>query len=209
MGISMEPLIVFFDLESTGLDTEYDEILQIGAVSQSGSSFSVFILPQVPISDGAARVNNFSMEGRKLMRDGKELDSVNMEQGIQAFFNWCTNLARDFEAQSVALVAHNGKNFDFKLLTSCMKRFDVKPQTTLTIKMLDSILCLKPLAKQFGNVRLQTLKSCLLQGGSQTHDAVDDCNDLKDALLLLAGTDGISCWTFLNIEGAHFDGIFW
>ena len=39
--------LVFFDLESTGLDTEYDEIIQIGAVSESGSSFSVFILPQV------------------------------------------------------------------------------------------------------------------------------------------------------------------
>ena len=28
-------------------------------------------------------MNNFSMEGRMLIRDGKELDSVNMEQGIE------------------------------------------------------------------------------------------------------------------------------
>ena len=58
------PLLVFFDLETTGLNLEEDEIVQIAALANTPQSeqFSVFILPNVEMTEGASNVNGITIQ---------------------------------------------------------------------------------------------------------------------------------------------------
>merc|ERR1719239_1181546 len=88
----MSPLLVFFDLESTGLDVDEDEIVQIAAVANTEESeeFSVFVVPSVAISQGASNVHGITTcetrQGRQLARRGRILPSTDMETGLKFDF---------------------------------------------------------------------------------------------------------------------------
>ena len=79
------PLLVFFDLESTGLNVDEDEIVQIAAVAntQESEEFSVFVLPSVAIDEGASKVHGITRQGRQLVRGGRILPSTDMETGLK------------------------------------------------------------------------------------------------------------------------------
>ena len=65
-GHNEPTLLVFFDLESGGLDVDEDEIVQIAAVANTRESeeLSVFVLPSVAIDEGASNVHGITRQGR-------------------------------------------------------------------------------------------------------------------------------------------------
>eukprot|EP00090_Calanus_glacialis_P004557 TRINITY_DN13415_c0_g1_i4.p1 TRINITY_DN13415_c0_g1~~TRINITY_DN13415_c0_g1_i4.p1 ORF type:complete len:203 (-),score=32.20 TRINITY_DN13415_c0_g1_i4:145-753(-) len=201
----MEPHLVYFDVEATGLDVDCDEILQIGAVSPSGETFCSFIMPQVEINPGAAAVNKFSVNNGKLCRDGQSFTTVSMQRGIQDFFDWCQQLSQQHGGSTIMLVAHNGRNYDYELLMSCMRRYGVQVPSSFRLRMADTLPSFEPFRREFGNIRLQTLKNSLLNGGSQSHDAVDDSSDLKNVICALAQRQNKTPWNFINVDGAVED----
>ena len=84
----MAPLLVFFDLETTGLDVEEDEIVQIAALANTAESeeFSVFVLPNVEISEGASNVNGMTVQHGQLVRNGRVLRSTDMRSALKVVF---------------------------------------------------------------------------------------------------------------------------
>ena len=76
----MAPLLVFFDLETTGLNTDEDEIVQIAALANTDESeeFSAFVLPNVEISKGASNVNGMTIQHGELVRKGRVLPSTDV-----------------------------------------------------------------------------------------------------------------------------------
>ena len=81
----MIPLLVFFDLETTGLNTEEDEIVQIAALANTAESeeFSVFVLPNVEISEGASNVNGMTVQYGQLVRNGRVLRSTDIRSALK------------------------------------------------------------------------------------------------------------------------------
>ena len=92
----MPPLLVFFDLETTGLDVDKDEILQIAAVANTDEreefavaytdepeEFSVFVLPSVEITRGASNVHGITRNGNTLVRSGRVLPAMSMNTGLK------------------------------------------------------------------------------------------------------------------------------
>ena len=80
----MAPLLVFFDLETTGLNTKEDEIVQIAALAWPGSEeFSVFVLPNVEISEGASNVNGMTIQYGQLVRNGRVLRSTDIRSALK------------------------------------------------------------------------------------------------------------------------------
>ena len=81
----MSPLLVFFDLETTGLDVSQDEPVQIAAVANTEESeeFSVFVVPSVAITEGASNVNGITRDGNRLVRGGRVLPSTDMKSGLK------------------------------------------------------------------------------------------------------------------------------
>ena len=84
----MDPLLVFFDLETTGLNLEEDEIVQIAALANTDESeeFSVFVLPSVEISEGASNVNGMTIQYGQLVRNGRVLRSTDIRSALKVVF---------------------------------------------------------------------------------------------------------------------------
>ena len=85
----MIPLLVFFDLETTGLDVEEDEIVQIAALANTDQSeeFSVFVLPNVEMTEGASNVNGITIQNVDLVRNGRVLPSTDMKSGLKVVYH--------------------------------------------------------------------------------------------------------------------------
>ena len=81
----MAPLLVFFDLETTGLDVEEDEIVQIAALANTAESeeFCEFVLPNVEISKGASNVNGMTVQHGQLVRNGRVLRSTDIRSALK------------------------------------------------------------------------------------------------------------------------------
>ena len=81
----MDATVVMFDLETTGLDTDEAEILQLAALAatEEQEEFSMFTLPNVPIEAGASAVHGITRSGDQLVREGRVLPSTSLERGIQ------------------------------------------------------------------------------------------------------------------------------
>ena len=86
----MYPLLVFFDLETTGLNLEEDEIVQIAALANTAQSeeFSVFVLPNVEMSEGASNVNGITIQNGELVRNGRVLPSTDMKSGLKVVYHF-------------------------------------------------------------------------------------------------------------------------
>ena len=83
------PLLVFFDLETTGLNLEEDEIVQIAALANTPQSeqFSVFVLPNVEMTEGASNVNGITIQNGHLVRNGRVLPSTDMKSGLKVVYH--------------------------------------------------------------------------------------------------------------------------
>jgi len=200
-----EDQLVMFDLESTGLGTNAAQIIQIAAVplGKCGQpSFNRFIVPTVSIHWGATMVHGMKVKNGCLVRRGEDLEAdVDAATVLADFFRWCSSLQ---EEKSVVLVAHNGARFDFPLLFSAATRLGVRlPSNLQNLRLADSLPACKPFKLEFGNCKLATLKRCLVKdGGSQTHDALDDCADLGEVLVALADKSRQSIKDLLRASGS-------
>ena len=81
----MDAVVVVFDLETTGLNVDEAEILQLAAiaVTEEQEMFSVFTKPNIPIEAGASNVNGITMAGNQLVREGQVIPSTGLAIGIQ------------------------------------------------------------------------------------------------------------------------------
>ena len=109
------PDYVLFDLETTGISCNCDEVIEISAVKvRSGTivdSFSSLVNPGRPIPWGASQVNNIT--------DEMVSDAPTMEEILPVFLN--------FFGDDV-LVGHNIERFDLKFLVrDCRTRFGLVP----------------------------------------------------------------------------------
>ena len=94
--------VVVYDLETTGLDLEKDEIIQISAKKLTGEEFNRFVIPKGQISEKALHTHGYDLE-YILSHGGKDAKSVLTD--FAKFANGCV------------LVGHNSGNFDDFILT--------------------------------------------------------------------------------------------
>ena len=94
---------VLFDLETTGLSTLSDEVVEISALKVKNGfieeEFSSLVKPSIPISRAASAVNHIS---NKMVEDSPTFDSV-----LYDFIKFAGNNI---------LVGHNIQNFDLKFI---------------------------------------------------------------------------------------------
>jgi len=127
---------VIYDLETTGLDPEQDEFIQIAAMRFSagclcpGESFASFARPRRRIS---AFIESYTGVGNDHVKDAGRPEEVLLE-----FAAWSGNST---------LIAHNGLRFDSKFLSSTCRRHGLPMQD---VHSIDSIHMSKML---FGKTR--------------------------------------------------------
>lgn len=108
-----EPIVVFFDLETSGFNAKA-EILQIGAIHEN-SKFSVYVAPTKKIMAQASDVHHLMVRDKKLCKivyepdvnGGRkqsviEVDAFSAKVAIIKFYNFLYHFEK-----KIILVAHN------------------------------------------------------------------------------------------------------
>lgn len=167
---------VVYDLETTGLDSEQDEFIQIAAMRfYAGSlcpaeTFASFAKPRRPIS---AFIESYTGVGNRHVANAPRPEEVLCE-----FSAWAGN---------ATLIAHNGLRFDSKFLAATCRRHG------LPMREVDSIDSIHISKMLFGKVRgtghsLDHLVSRLAIDamGIRRHDARGDVEILGHAVARMA-----------------------
>lgn len=148
---------VVFDLETTGLDSFSDRIIEIGALKYRNNElvdeFSVLINPEVMISPKITEITGITNE---MVGSAKTIKEIMPE-----FIRFIENLP---------LIAHNSQ-FDLSFIEENVKRLglDVPRNTNI-----DTVELARKYIPRVYNYKLTTLKNYFkLDFGS--HRSVDDC----------------------------------
>lgn len=100
-------------------------ITQIGAVEmESGEAFSTYVLPKISIEPGAEQATGNVYDGTSVFANGLKVAAVPIREALLNFLKWLSTL-RNCE---VVLVAHNGRVFDFRVLSNAVVRTGLKKQ---------------------------------------------------------------------------------
>ncbi|XP_053497506.1 uncharacterized protein plex9.1 [Ictalurus furcatus] len=168
-----EETLVFFDLETTGLNTSECDIVQLSAISGE-RIFNVYILPRCPIDYGASRVTGLTIRSRKLLLDGQQVQTVPLREALNLFISFLKTFSRP------VLVGHNCKRFDCPILLRIMTEFNLlKEFQDVVSAYLDTLL----LSKQMFMLQKYSqpfLVQHFLQKSYRAHDATEDVRALQE-----------------------------
>lgn len=106
---------VIYDLETTGLDLEKDEMIQISALNLgTGETFNKFVIPTCQISQKALSTHGYSLEYIK------SHDGVSAQRALEEFAKF---------TKGCVLIGHNSSNFDDFILNRQAKSLGINLDT--------------------------------------------------------------------------------
>jgi len=191
----MRNTLIFFDLETTGLGKNVD-IIQIGAVRENGSTFSRTIFPPGEIQRGASEINGFTKSRGILYQNGREVENVvTPREGLIDFFNWVHD-----PRKNVILIAHNCFRFDAPNLINNARRHrvqDLDGLCQIISEFGDSLTSFRDRYPRDRSHSMQTLMD-KFQMGEQSHDGLQDAQDLFELVKLAEDQLGIPRKSFVN-----------
>jgi len=152
--------LVALDLETTGLDTASDRIVEMAAVhwedGRETGHFQALVHPGCPIPPTAIAIHGIT--------DAMVADCPPAAELLPAFLEFC---------RATAVIAHNAK-FDIGFLRAECERTGL---TLFTSPVIDSCAMARRRMPGLPNYRLETLKRLLGRGPRQDHRALQDARD--------------------------------
>jgi len=209
------PVLVYLDLETTGVDVSRDRIVELAATHASadarlaGSSFStvVQVAPQILQERGAAAAAVHGIADEEIAR------GPSFPETWRRFLQWVQGLLDDAvrnidtdteddeprepqveESPVLLLAAHNGLRFDFPLLLCELLRHGLPCWQLEQWRFVDTLPVLQATTGH-GCVKLQCLSLRILAETGRAHRALDDCVSLRQvmrAASLVLGTSAPS-----------------
>lgn len=149
--------VVFYDVETTGLDRSA-QIVSIGAVTQNGETFHIYIVPTCNINRRASEVHGIYKQNGHLFKDGILIrNALDPHSGLSCFMGWlesqsCKILVKipiniyflkSSSLKKIFQVAHNNFGFDGKVLKSNMDQFGVRRPVDCCTHLVDSLLIMR------------------------------------------------------------------
>ena len=220
-----DAIIVFIDLETTGLSVLTDHIVEIGAIDAKGTIFTTVVNPLVS-SNGPA-VHGIS--------DSELLEGPTFPDAFSRMMHFLESLAdnafsTDEEDSSIELpeeptlphmraknpdivvVAHNGMKFDFPFLLSECYRHRISLDFFAKLKYVDTLSIVRAIDGQLygGCMKLQCMLFHLGERGAgvtslRAHRALDDAIVLKDVVSNMAHRVGVSVQALLSVFPHELD----
>lgn len=163
--------LVIFDTETTGLNTELDDIIQIAAIEiikgKIGKSFEVFIKTEKSLEN--------SIKIHKISNEFLSKNGLQPKEALKKF--------NDF-IDGAVLVAHN-LDFDLNILISNFNRNKVDSNIKSSVLKYDSIELTRRLFPRLSNYNLEYLIEEFNLEGENTHNALDDVKATADLVIHL------------------------
>ena len=210
---SSSDVVVLFDLETTGLLEDDPDICQIAAWAMGEPElemWSKYLIPQKNINDGASSVNKLKLEkdeqGQNILtKCGKPVCAEQYEMGLNLFYQYLTELRKKYcqadPTSCIILTAHNGKEFDSKILLNAFSKINVTRDELMKLNIVfaDSLLIIKDIQKenpslfllkeetdesekQMVSASLPSLYKWFFNEKYSAYDAVEDVKAMKRVL---------------------------
>ena len=113
--------VVYFSIDTTGLDVSGAEICAIGATTPDGWHFYQCIKPNVQIEQKASAIHGMRVFQGSLWKNNEVIhDAMEPRKGIRTFTNWLDLVNCKY------LVAHFNHAFHGPVMLNNMKRYQVK-----------------------------------------------------------------------------------
>lgn len=163
--------VVVFDTETSGLDVENDDIIQIAAIEliggkPTGKEFEIYMQTNKDLSD-SSKIHNIT-------NDYLEINGINSKDGLSNF--------KEFVDEAI-LIGHNIKKFDLKILNSNLSRHSINlPKIVATYDTLEFAKRVYPTLNDY---TLSGLINKLQLTGKNSHNALDDVRANANLLLHL------------------------
>ncbi|XP_056596677.1 uncharacterized protein plex9.1 isoform X2 [Triplophysa dalaica] len=164
---------VFFDLETTGLDTSSCDIVQLSAVSGE-NSFNAYMVPRCPMTDGAARVTGLTVHEGTLHLHRRPVPTTPYRQALTGFISFLRTVNRPF------LVAHNSRKFDSPILVRVLKEFGLSEEFREVVSGCVDTLSMSREMFRLEKYSQPFLVHHFLGQPYGAHDATEDARVLQD-----------------------------
>ena len=165
---------IAFDVETTGLSPQEDEIIEIGAVAfrngQPAEEFSTLINPGKPIPAAASSVNGIT--------DAMVTDAPSLSDAIPRF----KEFLKTFGREDILFVSHNAhfdRNFLAAALRKCHTRLGVRAN------FIDTLYYSREKALDVPNHKLATLSAYYGINNPMPHRSIGDAITCGQLLLAL------------------------
>ncbi|XP_034542610.1 DNA polymerase III PolC-type-like isoform X2 [Notolabrus celidotus] len=166
--------IVFFDMETTGLDIAVCDIIQLSAIC-GDRVFNAYILPRHELTESAKIATGFTVSGGTLYRRGKPLDTVSLYEAVTFFLGYLRAFSRP-----VLLAAHGARRFDAPMLVRVLLQFSLQQEFLhMVLGFLDSFLLASNVYHGLASYSLVTLANYFLGQTYDAHNAVEDARMLQ------------------------------
>ena len=164
----MNNKFVVFDLETTGLDFETSEIIEIGAVKIENGEikerFSSFAKPKFPIPLEAQKINNITNE---MVEFAPKIEDV-----IIDFYNW---------SKDCIISGYNIVGFDMKFLTKVASKIGLNFDN----EIIDTMIVVRQSKLRTTNYKLTTVAKALGIDLTDAHRAYNDAHATAKVLMEL------------------------
>ncbi|XP_078112758.1 DNA polymerase III PolC-type-like [Sander vitreus] len=169
--------IVFFDLQTTGLDTPWCHITQLSAICKD-NKFNVYTRPRRPIAAKVSQLTGFTVYNGRLYLRGRRVRTKPIFYALTFFINYLSKFSGP-----VLLAAHNAKRFDALVLSRLLQKFSLGPWFQQVVSgFVDSLM----LSRKLYPPRLisgmkYSQKSLVYEFLRESYDAQ---NAMKNAMML-------------------------
>ncbi|XP_031169684.1 DNA polymerase III PolC-type-like isoform X3 [Sander lucioperca] len=167
--------IVFFDLETTGLDTTVCDIIQVSAICGE-RVFNVYTLPRQTLTESAKQVTGFTVSDDCLFLRGAPVNTIPLVDALTSFIDFLRSFRRP-----VLLAAHNAKRFDAPVLNRVLRQLSLRKEFQKVVSgYVDTFLLSKNLYPGLRSHSQENMVRHFLGRTYNAHDAVEDATMLQE-----------------------------
>lgn len=165
-------------------------ITQIGAVEmESGNVFTTYVLPKIPIEPGAEEATGIVCDGTSIFAHGSKVSAVPIREAILNFLKWLGT----FGDCGIILVAHNGRVFDFRVLSHAIDCIGFKEEFLEKVSAFcDSLSLIRAKHKKLEKYSQVFLAKHFCNEAYSAHDAVEDVKMLTKILSVAVSRNDLS-----------------
>ncbi|XP_026220555.1 protein PML-like [Anabas testudineus] len=167
--------IVFFDLETTGLDTTVCDLIQLSAICGE-RTFNVYTLPRRALTESATHVTGFTVRDDRLLLRGDPVVTTSLSEALTSFITFLCSFRRP-----ILLAAHNAMRFDALVLARVLQNCSLQQEFQQVVcGFLDTFLLSKKLFPSLASYSQQYMVKHFLGKTYNAHNAVEDARMLQE-----------------------------